>query len=113
MQSIIIYKKHFIVSLKKGITISISNEWWEILQRILQDKDCPSFVMINWWLYNRFEIESVIPADQNQNIVETLISDCSNEDKEKIRSIIEIRKKEGQRVNEKIIIWIRQKISWK
>lgn len=102
--SIIKYEKHFIVSLKKWIIISISNQWWLILQKILQDKDCPAFVLINWWLYNRFEIESVIPADQNENIVESLIFGCSDEIKEKIRDVLKIRREEWKKINEKVIL---------
>lgn len=110
--SIIKYEKHFIVSLKKGIIISISHQWWLLLQKILQDKDCPAFVSINWGLYNRFEIESVIPADQNENIVESLISWCSQDKKEKVRDIIRIRRQEWKKVNEKIILNIIETI-WK
>lgn len=102
--SIIKYEKHFIISMKKGIFISISNQWGLILQKILQDKDCPSFVTINWWLYNRFEIESVVPADQNENIVETMISELSQEKKEKVRDLVRNRRQEGKKVNEKIIL---------
>ncbi len=102
--SIIKYEKHFIISMKKGIIISISNQWGLILQKILQDKDCPAFVTINWWLYNRFEIESVVPADQNQNIVESMISELSQEKKEKVRDLIRNRRQEGKKVNEKIIL---------
>ena len=101
--SIIKYEKHFIISMKKGIVISISNDWWLILQKILQDKDCPAFVTINWWLYNRFEIESVVPADQNENIVESMISSLSQEKKEKVRDLVRNRRQERKKVNEKII----------
>ena len=102
--SIIKYEKHFIISMKKGIVISISNQWGLILQKILQDKDCPAFVTINWWLYNRFEIESVVPADQNENIVETMISELNQEKKEKIRDLVRNRRQEWKKVNENIIL---------
>ena len=54
---IVPYKKHYNVFLKwLDESMKVSWEWWEILMRILEDKDCPPFVKINSNLYNRFEI---------------------------------------------------------
>ena len=63
--SLILYKKHFEVYIK-GVEkpIEISQEWWELLQKTLEWKDCPSFVRINWASYNRFEIARVVPYEE-------------------------------------------------
>lgn len=53
---IIPYIKHYKVVIKNIDPIEVSNEWGITLIRILQDKDCPPFVLINGNLYNRFEI---------------------------------------------------------
>ena len=64
--SLILYKKHFEVYIK-GIEqpIEVSQEGGETLQKILEGKDCPSFVRINGGSYNRFEIARVVPYEEH------------------------------------------------
>jgi len=66
MTEIVLYKKHYQVFLKWiEEPLEISNEWGEILLKILEDRDCPPFVPIKGWLYNRFEISRVVPYEEN------------------------------------------------
>lgn len=62
MNNITLYKKHYQIFIKNTEEpLEVSGEWWEILMKILLDKDCPHFVTINWSMYNRFEILKIIP----------------------------------------------------
>lgn len=66
MQELILYKKHFQVFIKWiEEPIDVSQEGGEILQKIIEDKDCPPFVRINWGSYNRFEIARVVPYEEH------------------------------------------------
>ena len=71
MKELVAYRKHYNVFIKwEEEPMQISAEWWEILCKILKDKDCPSFVDINDWLYNKFQIEKVILFEQTKTAEE-------------------------------------------
>lgn len=66
MSELILYKKHFQVFIKWiDDPIEITQENWENLWKVLAHKDCPPFVQINWWYYNRFEIARVVPYEEH------------------------------------------------
>lgn len=66
MSDLILYKKHYEVFLKwVEKPLELSNEWGAILLKILEDRDCPPFVPIQWGIYNRFEILRVVPYEEH------------------------------------------------
>jgi len=102
--SIILYKDHYEVYIK-GMEnpILISHDWWNALKLSLQNNDCPPFVQINNWLYNRFEIAKVVPASQSSSMVEEMIANLPNELKNKVRQKVRERQKENLALTEWVI----------
>lgn len=63
-----LYKKHYEVFLKwVEKPVEISGTWWEILQKILEDKNCPPFVKIHEHTFNIYEITRIVPHEEHMS----------------------------------------------
>lgn len=111
MSGLILYKKNFQVFIK-GVEqpIEISQEWWELLQKTLEWKDCPPFVRINGGSYNRFEIARVVPYEEH---IPELLAWKSEEIKKQVLEKIKQRNLEKLPVNDIVIANIIEKIEAK
>jgi len=64
-EALIVHKQLYQVFIKwieEPVEISWKN--WELLGKTLLQKDCPPFVHIDWWFYNRYEIARVVPYEE-------------------------------------------------
>lgn len=100
----VIYKEAFEVYLKDFESpIILSEKGGKLLQEALQSKDCPPFVRINTWLYNRFEVLRVIPV-KVEPFDEWMEELGANEaEKKKIRLLVAKRKKEKLEISKWVV----------
>lgn len=108
MSELILYKKHFQVFIK-GIDdpIEITQENGENLWKVLAHKDCPPFVQINGWFYNRFEIARVVPYEE---YIPELLLGKPEAIKKRVLEKIKQRRAEKLSVNDIVILNILEEI---